>query len=254
MKKHTQAANILLFILITSWMPGIMTGQEEQLTMIHGATPGIYMKGFVILLNRDTVYGKLKWSQKYVENNPVEIKFTPEGGEPWVYNAIDIRGLGMYWPSPDEPDGTVTAPRLEIYETLASFKKGVPVFMNRLLDGRIRIYNNRSAPAMTGQTVEVQREMEGIAFSFTITDGLSIGPYYRISYKIIEEHTRFRNCFVIKDFGSMVKVDKGNYEQVFPTLFGDCPALSKELEKNPDLKEYKNFMLLAEIYNQICGR
>jgi hypothetical protein len=47
-------------------------------------------------------------------------------------------------------------------------------------------------------------------------------------------------------------VDKNNYESVFQILFGDCPDIGKELDNNPELTRFKHFILLSEVYNQIC--
>jgi len=37
------------------------------------------------------------------------------------------------------------------------------------------------------------------------------------------------------------------------SCFGDCKVIGQEIEKNPDLAGFKYFMILAEVYNQICN-
>jgi hypothetical protein len=69
---------------------------------------------------------------------------------------------------------------------------------------------------------------------------------------IIEGRSCYSSYLVSKNKGDLLEVDKKNYENVFPALFGDCPEIGQEIGKNPDLARFKNFMILAEVYNQIC--
>ncbi len=131
-------------------------------------------------------------------------------------------------------------------------KKGTPVFYNRLLDGKLQVYQNRSSVIMTKETAEVNTEFDGIEFRYSKETGLTVGPTYRTSYRIIESRTRYSSYFIVKDHGAFQKIDKDNYDNVFPALFGDCPDIQQELNKNPDLRKFKNFMILAEVYNQLC--
>ncbi len=62
-----------------------------------------------------------------------------------------------------------------------------------------------------------------------------------------------RAISVVKDGGEMIKVEKENFDPLFEQLFGDCPAMQEELAMNPDLKKFKNFMILAEVYNRLCA-
>ncbi|NLE36168.1 MAG: hypothetical protein GX622_13790 [Bacteroidales bacterium] len=50
----------------------------------------------------------------------------------------------------------------------------------------------------------------------------------------------------------MIKVDKETYDPVLEQLFGDCPAIQDEFVRNPDLKKFKNFLILTEVYNRLC--
>jgi hypothetical protein len=131
-------------------------------------------------------------------------------------------------------------------------KKGTPVFYNRLLDGKLQVYQNRSSVIITKQTAEVNTEFDGIEFRYSKETGLTVGPSYRTSYRIIESRTRYSSYFIIKDHGMFQKIDKDNYDTVFPALFGVCNEIQQELNKNPDLRKFKNFMILAEVYNQLC--
>ena len=95
--------------------------------------------------------------------------------------------------------------------------------------------------------------MEGVGFTWPPDEGLRIGPTYRIDYHIIEGKARYPSYFVVKDGGEMIKVEKENFDPLFEQLFGDCPAMQEELAMNPDLKKFKNFMILAEVYNRLCA-
>jgi hypothetical protein len=205
-------------------------------------------EGYVIMKNGDTLNGRINWRMKYTENNPTEIKFIPENGPAQILNAGDISGLAVY--ARTDFDGN-EMPQ-ENYVSLPAMKKGTPVFYNRLLDGKLQVYQNRSSVIITKETAEVNTEFDGIEFRFSKENGLTIGPTYKTSYRVIERKTRFSSYFIIRDHGAIQKIDKDNYESVFPELFGDCPDIQRELVKNPDLRKFKNFMLLAEVYNQLC--
>lgn len=219
---------------------------------VNGMSADLPVDGYVVLQSGDTLFGRLRWTLKYVENNPVEIKFMPEKGTTKSYNASEIKGFGNYTKLVKKDFDVPAEMEVEYYVSMPSFKKGVPVFMNRLLSGRITVYQNRSAIIIGGNDYEEKSKIDGIAFTFTPGKGLSIGPSYKTSYRIIEKRARFASYYVTKGTDSIIKVQKDNYESLFPTLFGDCPGIDQELSRNPDLKKFKSFMLLVEIYNQIC--
>jgi hypothetical protein len=108
---------------------------------------------------------------------------------------------------------------------------------------------NRSNVSMTKETSEVTNEFDGIEFRFLKESGLRVGPIYTTYYRIIESRTRYSSYFIIKDHGPFQKIDKDNYDSVFLVLFGNCSEIQEELIKNPDLRKFKNFMILAEVYN-----
>jgi hypothetical protein len=228
-----------------------LPAQVEEYT--PGTAPVLPVNGYAILSNGDTIYGKLRWTLKYVENNPVEIKFFAENGAEKTLKAGEIKGFGnsmeMWLGNTNMPISS----QVEHYVSLPSYKKGVPVFINRLIDGPITIYQNRSSLIYSSSKVIENTRIDGIGFSFSPGEGLSIGPTYRTDYRIIKGRTRFSSYFVSKDKGPLVKVDKDNYEELFKTFFGDCPAMAQEIEKNPDLLKFKNFMIIVEVYNQVCN-
>ena len=247
---------IPVFIILLIMMSGLhlrISAQDEE-SIAPGMAPVIPVPGYVILSNGDTLYGKLKWALKYVENNPVEIKFTAENGSAKSFNATEIKGFGNQLKVWMEDNPKAFLMDQENYVSMPSFKKGVPVFMNRLLSGRITIYQNRSA-AIIGSTTTITEssKIDGIEFTFSPGEGLSVGPSYRTDYNIIKGRSRFSSYYVIKDEAAMIKVEKDNYESLFKTLFGDCSEINQELAKNPDLSKFKNFMILVEVYNEICN-
>jgi hypothetical protein len=217
--------NLILLMIGITWMPVNISAQVEGMAMPSD--------GYVILRNGDSLYGRITWRLKYVENNPVEIKFTPVNGSTMIYNASEISGF-------------------DDYVSMPSFKKGVPVFLNRLLDGRIKVFQNRSSAIITNDKVETTTEYDGLEFRYSREDGLTIGPRFITSSRVIESRTRYSSYFVTKDNGALQKIEKENFESVFSTLFGDCQAIQQELIRNPDLEKFKNFMLLVEIYNNLC--
>ena len=218
----------------------------------NGMAPIALVDGYVIQSNGDTINGKLKWRLKYIENNPVEIKFISENGATNIFNASEIYGFGNYFSLIKEDFDAPEEFQLENYVSKPSFKKGIPVFYNRLVDGRIKVFQNRSSNQLGGDKIEETSKIEGIAFSFSSDEGLTIGPSYTTSYRIIEGRVRHSSYYVEKNHENLIKVEKDNFNTVFNSLFEDCPEIQFELEKNPDLRKFNNFIILVEVYNQIC--
>jgi hypothetical protein len=236
--------SLLIFIALTGYLPFL---QSQNNGMPAGMPPGMKVPGYVILSSGDTLQGELKWALKYVENNPVEIKFTAENGASKDLNASEIKGFGQ---------NTGFLPEPEHYVSLPSLKKGVPVFMNRLIDGRITVYQNRSSIGITTSKtvdkVEGKLRIDGVHFTWIPGDGLYLDLSLAKDYRIIEYNKHFTSYFVSKAGNPLVKVTKDEYDSYFRTWFGDCQAIDDEIRKNPDLKSFKNFMIIAEVYNKMC--
>ena len=239
------ALDLILMVIGVLLVPTTLSAQ-------YGAAPIMLVDGYVIQINGDTLNGKLKWRLKYTENNPVEIKFISDNGATHIFNASEIPGFGNYFRPTKEDFDTPVEYQLENYVSMPSFKKGIPVFYNRLLDGRIKIFQNRSSNQRGGGTTEEISKIDGISFSYSGDEGLAIGPSTTTSYRVIEGIVRHSSYYVIKDNEARIKVKKDNFDTVFDGLFEDCPEFQLELEKNPDLRKFKNFILLVEVYNQIC--
>lgn len=241
MKKITNFPWILVVLLFGICHTPFIQAQETPFP--SGMAPMTPIPGYVLLNTGDTIFGRLTWSLKYVENNPVEIKFTAPNKVPVKYGAGDIKGFGQDF-------GVL--PEWEYYASLPSQKKGVPVFMNRLIGGKITVYLNRQSIGVESVKSEEITRIDGIAFSYVPGEGLIIGPSYRTDYRIIEQRIRYSSYFVSKGNGAIIKVEKENYNEIFTTLFGDCPQIDNEVNKDPDLIKFKKFMILVEVYNQLC--
>ena len=255
MKIKTNFYWILVFLLFGICYTPFVQAQDTPFP--SGMAPMTPIPGYVLLNTGDTIYGKLTWSLKYVENNPVEIKFTAPNSEPVKYGAEDIKGFGQNFGVLPEP---------EYYASLPSQKKGVPVFMNRLIDGKITVYQNRSSTGITTSKnvgkVEGELRIEGVHFLWVPGDKLYINLFplnpgevnlsFVKDYRIVEYNTHFTSYFVSKASSPLVKVTKEEYDSFFSTWFGDCPAIEDEIKKNPDLKSFKNFMIITEVYNKLC--
>jgi len=230
-----------------------LSAQGNSETVAPGMGSVLPVPGYVILSNGDTIPGKLRWSLKYVENNPVEIKFIAENGNSKFFTASAIRGFGNQVQVYMDNDPVPVLMDMENYVSLPSVKKGVPVFYHRLIGGKITVYQNRSAVIVGATTVQEENRFDGIRFTFSLNEGLSIGPSYTTEYRVIKSRSRFSSYYVSKDNGPLVKVDKDDYETNVKELFGDCQAIADEIAKNPDLTKFKNFMILTEVYNKLCG-
>jgi hypothetical protein len=245
MFKSKKNLYIVTLIIAAIGMPSKLLSQFGA-----GISPGVAVYGYVLLNNGDTLQGLVKWKAKYVDNNLAEIMFTSKNGNSKIFNASEILGFGHYrgkhpyTPSPED----------ENYESIPSLNKGIPVFIYRFMDGRIKVFQHRTTQGMYYSRGEKLSKIDGISFSFSLDEGLSIRPSYNTSYKIIEGRSGYLNYLVSKDKGKLLEINKKNYDNVFPALFGDCPEIMLEVEKNPELSIFKNFMILAEVYNQICKR
>jgi len=252
---NTRKGIYFLIILIAA-LSGIQiqSSAQDPAGIPHGMPAGMSVPGYVILSNGDTLQGKIKWAMKYVENNPVEIKFTAENGVSKSFNANEIKGFGNQFQIPSDDDPQASFPLMENYVSIPSFRKGVPVFMNRLIEGRIIVYQNRSA--IITSTVATESKItgiNGITFTFSLAEGLYIGPALVRDVRIIKAESHSSSYFVVKEGAPMIKVEKDNYDSLFKTLFGDCAGIDQELAKNPDLAKFKNFYILAEVYDRICN-
>jgi hypothetical protein len=253
MKTTKRISFYITFLTVISGFYSQLSAQNEE-SMAPGMAATISVPGYVILSNGDTLTGKIRWALKYVENNPTEIKFTSENGAAKSFNASEIKGFGNKIKLWMDDNPTAFLMDMENYVSIPSFKKGAPVFMNRLLKGRITVYQNRSAIIIgSSTTVTENTRIDGIVFTFIPGEGLSIGPTYRTDYRVIHGRTRYTSYYVIKDDSTMLKIEKDNYESLFKVLFGDCSAIDQELAKNPDLAKFKDFMILTEVYNRVCN-
>lgn len=245
-------SSLKVLLLIAGTLPATTLYSQDE-PVGKGMAPMLPVPGYVIYASGDTVWGKITWSLKYVENNPVEIKFTPDQGTKQILRAGEIIGFGnqvFVWA--DDEDAIKVPLPPEDYVSMPSFKKKEPVFMNRLINGRVTVFLNRSSISVSTSRVEKMSRITGIGFSYIPGEGLHIGPSYSVDYRLVEGWTRYSSYFVIKDGGEMIKVEKENYDQVRQQLFGDCQELDNELANNPDLLKFRNFMILAEVYNQLC--
>jgi hypothetical protein len=238
---HTIYKVVLVLLMLTACI-------HETFSQTNGAPALSPEKGYIVLLTGDTLHGNINWRMKYVENNPTEVKFVPNSGPTVTYKASDLIELTIF-PSSFEPSDPLPP---ENYVSLPSMKKGEPVFYNRMINGKLQVLQNRSSVAYTKTVTETNSEFAGIEFTWSKGGGLTIGPYYNVSTRVLESKSRYSSYYISKDNTALVKLDKDNYDAMFSNLFGDCDAIQKELAKNPDLRKFKNFMILAEVYNQLC--
>jgi hypothetical protein len=250
MKTFCNLAKLCILLAIVSTFPITVKAQTEDIA--EGMPPGLMTEGYMITGKGDTVSGKLRWTLKYVENNPVEIRFSGDNGMSGNYTAGEIRGFGFVRKVWMDNDPVPVVAGFEEYVSIPSFKKNSPVFMHRLLFGKLTVYQNRSAVGVSTSSVKTNSRIDGIGFSFIPGEGLNIGPTYKTSYRIIEGRTRYSSYYVSINGAPYIKVEKDNYDGLFTNLFVGCKAIDDEIAKNPDLTKFKNFMILAEIFNEEC--
>jgi hypothetical protein len=236
MSKGFSTPCLMMLMIIYIGMQSTISAQ------LAGMPPMGNVYGYVILSNGDTLPGLIKWKLKYVENNLAEITFTAKNGNSKDFKAGDIPGFGYKLGASINDFSRPEDPGYQNYESVPSLKKEIPVFISRLINGRIKVFQNRRQIYFSGKDEEPSG-IEGILFTFIPDKGLFIGPAYKPSNMIIGIMKGKTSYLVRKDRGKLLKVDKKNYADAFPALFGDCPDIGKELGKNPGLAEFKNFII-----------
>lgn len=134
----------LLLIVVTASSVDTL-GQVESMQL----SPIYSIPGAIILNTGDTVYGELK-CKKYVERNFIsQIMFTDSNGEKTRYDACSIQGFGIG----------------DTYCSRPSPKKGIMVFMKRLEEGKITVFqNSNSTKISTGGRYKTETgDIDGIS-------------------------------------------------------------------------------------------
>jgi hypothetical protein len=127
---------------------------------------------------RGTAWGKLTWSLKSVENNPVEIKFTPDQGEKHTLRTGEIPGSGNQITARIGDDYMAARIPLppEDYVILPSWKQKEPVLTDILITGRVTVSLNITVIGMTTSRIETRLRIDGIGFTRVPGEGPGIGP------------------------------------------------------------------------------
>jgi hypothetical protein len=209
------------------------------------------VNGYVVLDNGDTLQGQVIWRFKYKENNLSGIRFIASAGDNYVFNASDIIGFGNEPLSWKKDNPVPRQIRVEDYVSIPSYRRQTQVFMHRLLDGRITVFQNRNSSIIAFSNLDLNERIEGTRFSYSPVKGLMMGDECISKPSVIRYRSRFSSYYVRKDNGDILRVDRKNYEKVFDILFDDSQAVMEEVTKNPGLKEFKNFMILADVYDRL---
>jgi len=239
---------IILMVLISA-APLLLKAQPD--TYMPGFAPGIPVKGYVILDNGDTLTGQVIWRFKYKEGNLCGIRFITGAGENFVFNASDIIGFGnepLPWKREDPVARQI---KVEDYLSIPSYRHHTQVFMHRLLDGHLTVFQDRKSSVIPLEWLKLNDRIEGVNFSYSPVTGLTVGEGYITRPSVIRYRSRYKSYFVRKNEGELLRVNKNNFAEKFETLFGDSPAIMKEVTENPSLKDIKYFMILSEVYNRL---
>lgn len=222
-----------IICIITSFLySGSIYSQINSLT-----TPGMPLPesvGYIVLSNGDTIPGLIKWQLKYVENNLSEISFTALNYNSKILPAGEILAFGYrgYY---------------DKYESVPSLKKSLSVYMYRFLDGRIKIFLNRSSGIPLGRH---KSDITTGLFSFDAQRGMNIGKIH-IPADVFNICADARNFLVLKENGELRKINKDNYIEAFSELFSDCPEIMNEADKYPEMKDFVNFVIVTAAYNNL---
>jgi hypothetical protein len=240
---------VLVLFIITFMAPSGLNAQPD--TYIPGYSPGIPVNGYVVLDNGDTLHGQVIWRFRYKENNLSGIRFVTDSGENFVFSASDIIGFGddpLTWKKDNPVPRQI---KTEDYVSIPSYKRQTLVFMHRLLDGPITVYQNRNSSVIAYTNLNLTESIEGIRFSYSPVKGLMMGDECVSASSVIRYRSRFTSYYLRKNEGELIRVDRKNFPKVFDNLFSDSQAVMDEVAKNPSLKEFKNFMILTDVYNRL---
>jgi hypothetical protein len=181
--------------------------------------------GYVVTPKGDTLRGKVAVSQ--VNNYVTQISFRgPDGSDKVKYTPSDLLAFGQKRPKllRDFTDLTTVDKEQVHYESKEHPRReGKKVFMERLMDGKkVKVYNN---PAGGESSTSVA------------------------GFKLSEKES----SYVMQKAGEKPFIlKKGNYEDEFDTLFGNCPEFTEYAKKNTDLRKFKQLGLAVENYNLKC--
>ena len=219
--------------------------QDQLNYMIHPLFP---MPATLILSTGDTIEGKIKQGTKLTDWYMSEVKYTGQGGEKIRFNASSVVKFAVEM-NTYSGIGQPTGSSLMFFESRPSPKSGKMVFMYRYDKGRIKVFHNPRSSGSKNEWTHSGGKMTGIHFTYSPGEGLVIGPAFTTTTYIKIWHHSY---YIEKDGGELIKISKKNIDALWPSLFGGCQEISKEIELNPDLMKWKNFLLLVRIYNEIC--
>jgi hypothetical protein len=219
--------------------------QDQLNYMLHPLFP---MSGTVILNTGDTIYGKVKQGTKLTDWYMAEIKYVNNDGEKARYKADDVMKFAAAMDLRDD-FGQPTGSLIMFFESRPSPKSGKMVFMYRFEEGRINVFLNPRSSSSRIEKSSSDGKITGLSFDYSPAQGLVIGPKYETTSYIKIWH---RSYYIEKDGGEFIKISSKNYEELWPSLFGDCEEIAEEIALNPKLIKWKNFLLLVRIYNEIC--
>ena len=226
-----------------------LSAQEdiELYKMLH---PMIAIPGYIITNAGDSIFGKMKYTKK-ADGYMSQIMMIKPNKEKIRYDAVDVLVLAAETELPDVFGNPLNSPLdslLDYFECKPSPKKGIMVFMYKYEEGRIKVYHNPRSGQFKSTWTRSSPKITGISFTYSIDGGLEIGPSFKTTTYI---KTWYASHYIEKNGGEFLKIDKKNYETLWPSLFEDCPEILEEVNLNPDLKKFKNFLLIVRIYNDL---
>jgi len=235
---------ILGFLLILGGSLNALSQDESM--VLH---PLIPKPGYIISNTGDTIYGKIKSGTKLTDRYISQIILIGPNKEKIRYDAGSILKLGVETIIHDDLFNPIYS-YWDFFECRPSPKSAKMVFMWRFESGRIKVFNNPRSMTYKSEWSQSGPEITGISFTYSPDEGLSIWPTSNVTTYIKIWHSSY---YIEKDGGELIEINKKNYESLWPMLLGDCPGIIEEVNKNPDLKKFNNFLLIVRLYNQLCN-
>lgn len=248
----TYRGKIILLMVLIAAAPLWLKAQPD--TYMPGFAPGLPVRGYVVLDNGDTITGQVIWRFKYAEDNLTGIRFITDAGENFVFSASDIIGFGNEPLAWKKENPVARQIKVEDYLSIPSYRHHTQVFMHRLLDGHLSVFQDRKSSVIPLEWLKLNDRIEGENFSYSPVTGLTVGQGHSTPPSVVRYRSRYTSYFVRKNEGELLRVNKKNFPEMFETLFGDSPAIMSEVTKNPSLKDIKYFMILAEVYDRLTTK
>ncbi|MEO1049617.1 MAG: hypothetical protein AAFX87_03300 [Bacteroidota bacterium] len=209
--------NLILVVFVSTQVKA----QDKLLKSIKPIK--ILVEGYVVSNSGDTLRGKVACLRVAGYVQTISLR---DGQGKSKFSASEVLGFTQKRPVllKDFSDLTTVDQNWVYYESHPHpKKKGQVVFLQRLMDGRIKVYDNPFGAERSSQLSIVQISQKESSY------------------------------FVKKDGNSLIKLKNKNFDEQLKHLFFDCQRFEGFARDNPKTIKFKKLHYLVEFYNTTCN-